>query len=255
MPARDRASCGSMRSLFLLALFAALPCFAAENPQIFTIGDSTMCNYPLDGALRGWAMALGEHFVDPAMVHNHAMSGRSTKSFIDEGRWDKVMAELRAGDFVIIQFAHNDEKKEDPKRYTDPATSFRDNLRKFIRETRAKNATPILATPVSRRKFDASGKLQPTHGAYPDALRAVAKEENVPLLDLEKATFAWLQATGDEPSKKFFMWLAPGEHPKVPEGRKDDTHFREAGAKAVAQLAVDEIRAKKLPLGKWLKKE
>jgi DNA sulfur modification protein DndE len=255
MPAPDRASCGSMRSFLLFALLAVIPCFAAENPRIYTIGDSTMCNYPLDGALRGWAMALGDHFIDPAMVHNHATSGRSTKSFIDEGRWDKVMAELRAGDFVIIQFSHNDEKKEDPKRYTDPATSFRDNLRKFIRETRSKNATPILATPVSRRKFDAQGKLQLTHGAYPDAIRAVAKEEKVPLIDLEKSTFAWLQATGDEPSKKFFMWFEPGEHPKVPEGSKDNTHFREAGAKAVAQLAVDEIRAKKLPLAKWLRKE
>jgi lysophospholipase L1-like esterase len=247
-----------MRLLPLPALFAVLAAvaFAAENPppRIYMIGDSTMANKPLDLPERGWGMALGKFFVDPAMVHNHALNGRSTKSFIDEGRWDKVIAELRAGDFVIIQFAHNDEKKEDPARYTDPETTFRDNLRKFIRETRAKNATPILATPVCRRKFDASGKLVPTHGAYPDALRAVAKEEKTPLLELEKATAAWLQAAGDEPSRKFFMWIEPGVYPKISDGRKDDTHFVEAGANAVAEMAASEIRAQKLALAKWLKR-
>ena len=109
------------------------------------------------------------------------------------------------------------------------------------------------ATPTARRKFDKNGKLQPTHGAYPDATRAVAAEEKVPLLDLEKATSEWLQATGDEPSKKFFMWIAEGAHPLVPGGRKDDTHFVEAGALHVAELAAAQIREQNLPLAKWLK--
>src|ERR1043165_8620332 len=126
----------SLLKILILTL-AAAPFFvtAADTPHVFMIGDSTMANKPLDLPERGWGMALGKFFVDPAMVQNHAVNGRSTKSFIDEGRWDKVLAELRAGDFVIIQFAHNDEKKEDPARYADPATTFRDNLRKFIRET------------------------------------------------------------------------------------------------------------------------
>jgi DNA sulfur modification protein DndE len=222
-------------------------------PRVFMIGDSTMANKPLDLPERGWGMALGQFLVDPAMVQNHAVNGRSTKSFIDEGRWDKVLADLKDGDFVIIQFAHNDEKKEDPKRYADPATSFRDNLRRFIRETRAKGGSPLLATPVCRRKFDATGKLVDTHGDYPAAVRAVAAAEKVPLLDLERATAKWLQAAGDTASRKFFMWIEPGAHPKIPDGRKDDTHFVEAGAKAVAELAVNEIRAQKLPLAKWLK--
>ena len=234
---------------FLFAVIA--PLLAA--PHVFMIGDSTMANKPLDLPERGWGMALGAFFQDAGMVQNHAVNGRSTKSFIDEGRWDKVVAELKAGDFVIIQFAHNDEKKEDPTRYADPGTSFRDNLRRFIRETRAHGATPILATPVCRRKFDAAGKLVPTHGAYPDATRAVAREEKVPLLDLERATAKWLESAGDEPSKKFFMWIEPGAHPKIPDGRKDDTHFVEAGATAVAGLAVARIREQKLPLAKWLK--
>ncbi len=222
-------------------------------PHVFLIGDSTMANKPLDLPERGWGMALGQFFQEPGMIQNHAMNGRSTKSFIDEGRWAKVVGELKEGDFVIVQFAHNDEKKEDPKRYADPATTFRENLRRFIVETRAKKATPILATPVCRRSFDAAGKLQDTHGPYPEAVRAVAKSENVPLLDLTLATAKWLEAAGDEPSKKFFMWIEPGKFAKLPDGKQDNTHFVEAGATAVAKLAVDEIRAQKLPLAKWLK--
>lgn len=196
--------------LLLLGLLACSLRAADALPRVFMAGDSTMANKPLDLPERGWGMVLGEYFVDPAMVHNHAMNGRSTKSFIDEGRWAKIVEELRAGDWVIIQFSHNDEKKENPKVYADSATTFRDNLRRFIRETREKGANPVLATPVCRRKFDAQGKLIDTHGAYPDAIRAVAAEEKVPLLELERATAAWLQSEGDEPSKKYFMWIKPG---------------------------------------------
>jgi DNA sulfur modification protein DndE len=236
----------------LLALAAAAHA-ASAPPRIFMAGDSTMANKPLDLPERGWGMALEAFFVDGVKVHNHAMNGRSTKSFIDEGRGAKLVAELRAGDFVIIQFAHNDEKKEDSKRYTDPATSFRDNLRRFVADVRESKATPLLATPVCRRKFDAAGQLVPTHGEYPDAVRAVATETGVALLDLEKATAAWLQEAGDEPSRRYFMWIAAGSHPKIPEGRKDDTHFVEAGARAVAELAATQIREQILPLARWLR--
>lgn len=243
-----------MRLLRPLALFlfaTALRMIAA--PTVYLAGDSTMANKPLDLPERGWGMSLGALMKADVKVDNHAVNGRSTKSFIDEGRWEKITQALQAGDFVIIQFGHNDEKKEDPKRYTDPATSFRDNLRRFIRETRARGAAPILATPVARRKFDASGKLQPTHGDYPAAVRAVAREEKVPLLELETATSNWLQTAGPDASKKFFMWIEPGTHPKIPDGRKDDTHFVEAGAVKVAQLAAAEIRAQAPQLAAWLK--
>ena len=237
--------------LALLSLLTFVPATAA--PRVFLAGDSTMADKPLDLPERGWGMALGGFFQPEVTVRNHAMNGRSTKSFLDEGRWAKLTGGLQAGDFVIIQFAHNDEKKEDPKRYADPAGAFRDNLRRFIAETRAKGATPVLATPVCRRKFDAAGKLVDTHGAYPAAVRAVATEEKVALLDLTTATAQWLQAAGDEPSRRFFMWIAPGTHPKIPDGRKDDTHFVAAGAEAVARLAVEQIRAQQLPLAQWLK--
>ncbi len=226
---------------------------AEVAPVLHLVGDSTMATKPLDLPERGWGMALHGLMLDPAMVHNHAMNGRSTKSFLAEGRWARVASLLRPGDFVIIQFGHNDEKVDRPEVGTDAATTFRDNLRRFIRETRAKQATPILATPVARRKFDRAGKLTPTHGAYPDAIRAVAAEEAVALLDLERATAEWLQAAGDEPSKKFFMWIAPGAHPKIPDGRKDDTHFTEAGALKVAELAGAQIKAQKLELATWVR--
>ena len=245
-----------MKTKLLLALFVvstALLRAADAAPLVYLAGDSTMAIKQLDLPERGWGMALNGLFKDAAMIQNHAVNGRSTRSFIDEGRWSRIVAALQPGDFVLIQFGHNDEKVEDPKRGTDPATTFRDNLRRFIREARAKQASPILATPVARRKFDKDGKLQPTHGAYPDAIRTVAAEEKVPLLDLEHATSAWLTSVGDEPSKKFFMWIAPGAHPLIPGGRKDDTHFVEAGAVHVAGLAVAQMREQKLPLAEWLK--
>jgi pectinesterase len=242
---------------FLLSLFAfastALIRAADAAPLVYLAGDSTMAIKQLDLPERGWGMALNGLFKDPAMIQNHAVNGRSTKSFINEGRWARIVAALQPGDFVIIQFGHNDEKVESPAVGTNSATEFRDNLRRFIKDVRAKQATPILATPVARRKFDKDGKLVPTHGAYPDALRAVAAEEKVPLLDLEKATSEWLQATGDEASKKFFMWIAPGAHPLIPGGRKDDTHYVEAGAVHVAGLAAAQIREQVPALAKWLK--
>jgi len=168
-----------MRAILLLGVLLSVVTAggAAEAaPLVYLAGDSTMASKPLDLPERGWGMALNGFFKDPAMIQNHAVNGRSTRSFSNEGRWDRIVRALQPGDFVIIQFGHNDEKVENPNVGTDPATTFRDNLRRFIKETRAKGATPILATPVARRKFDAHGKLTPTHGVYPDATRAVAAE-------------------------------------------------------------------------------
>jgi lysophospholipase L1-like esterase len=238
----------------LFACVAALTMSAADRtPQVYLAGDSTMSNYPAESPIRGWGMALGLHFIDPAMVHNHAVSGRSTKSFVAEGHWEKLLAEVRPGDFVIVQFGHNDEKVERPKVGTDVAREFPDNLRRLVREVRAAEATPLLATPVARRKFDREGKLVPTHGTYPDAIRTVARELNVPLLELERATAVWLEHEGVEASKKFFVGLHPGVPPKSPGAAPDNTHFLELGAQRVAELAVVEIRALKLPLVRWLR--
>jgi len=239
-------------ALLLLSLMPLRAQTGASSPRVFMVGDSTMADKGTAVPEWGWGMALGKFFVDPAMIRNHAKNGRSSKSFIDEGLWKKVHEELRAGDYVIIQFSHNDEKTT-PDRHTDAATTFRDFLRTYVSETRDHGAFPLLATPVVRRKFDSAGKLVDTHGAYPDAIRAVAKEQRVPLLELEQATARLLTATGAEASKKFFMWLEPGAYPNRPNGTKDDTHFVELGATAVAELAASQIRALRLPLAPWLK--
>jgi pectinesterase len=213
-------------------------------------GDSTMADKPdLDYPERGWGQLLRERVEPTLELVNHAVNGRSTKSFRDLGHWDALLAQLKPGDWVIIQFGHNDAKQSDPTRYTDPATDYPANLRRFVSEVRARQAQPILATPVVRRSWTAAGALQDTHGAYLEAVRKVAQEQKVPLLDMEKLTRKWLVGLGPEQSKKFFMQFAPGEHPRLPQGINDNTHFVEAGARQVASLAVDEIHRLGLPLG------
>jgi lysophospholipase L1-like esterase len=234
------------------ALFAGE---AAPPPLLHLVGDSTMADKPVDppNPEHGWGQMLPLFFRDPSRIRNHAVNGRSTKSFIDEGRWQKVTEALRPGDFLIIQFGHNDEKSEDPARYAAPDGAYRTNLTRFIRETRAKGATPILATPVARRRWDGSGQLMDTHGAYPEAMRAVAISENVPLLELNRLTTDLERAHGPEGSKKLHLWIEPGVYSRKPEGYKDDTHFSAYGATAVATLAVREMIRLSLPPVDWLK--
>jgi lysophospholipase L1-like esterase len=181
------------------------------------------------------------------------MNGRSTKSFIDEGRWDKVVAALHAGDFVIIQFGHNDEKSDKPAVYAAAHGAYQDNLRRFVREARAHGATPILATPVARRKWNDAGELVDTHGEYPGALRAVAAEEKVPLLELNRLTTELERGHGVEGSKRLHLHYDAGAFTRWPEGVKDDTHFSEYGAARVAALAVQELLRLQLPLTSGLK--
>lgn len=223
-------------------------------PAVHLIGDSTMADKPVDppNPEHGWGQAFPRFFREPAMIVNHAQNGRSTKSFIDEGLWDPVVAALRPGDWVIIEFGHNDEK-DDAKRHTDPRGGYQENLRRFIRETRAKGAWPVLATPVVRRKWTDAGQLAETHGEYPEALREVARAEGVPLLELNTLTRELETAHGVEGSKKIHLWIPAGAYARKPEGWKDDTHYSAYGADRVAALAVQEILRQQLPLAAWVK--
>jgi lysophospholipase L1-like esterase len=253
--------------LLLATAFAAFMPFAAAapaagpvpkaiiHPALHLVGDSTMADKPTEppNPERGWGQLFPQLFKEPARIVNHAVNGRSTKSFRDEGRWANVLSQLETGDFVLIEFGHNDEKKADPKRYAAPDTDFKDNLRRFVREVRAKGATPLLATPINRRTFDKQGHLAETHGAYPGAMRAVATEEGVPLIDLHRLSRPLLENLGPEDSKKIFVWTKPGEYTRYPDGRQDDIHLNEKGALLIAQLAASEIRAQKLSLAAWLK--
>lgn len=201
----------------------------------------------------GWGELLPRYLRDPAAVINYATNGRSTKSFIDEGRWQKLVDALQPGDWVIIQFGHNDEKSQDPKRYAAPRGDYQKNLRRFIAEVRAKGATPVLATSVARRKWDAAGKLLDTHGDYPAAMREVAEAEKVPLLELNRLTTVLEEGHGVEGSKRLHLHIPAGAYTRKPDGWKDDTHFSAYGADRVAALAVQEILRLQLPLAEWLK--
>ena len=236
--------------LFLI-LLVMTGCQRERNIQLFTIGDSTMANkkavaYPETG----WGQVLGKYFDDQVIVHNHARNGRSSKSFIDEGRWKTVRDSLQPGDYVFIQFGHNDEKEYDSTRYTTPYGTYSDNLAKFVNESRAKGAIPVLFTPIVRRHFDDQGTLVNSHGNYPDALRQLAARMNVPLIDLEKLTRHLVDSLGPEKSKKLYVWTRPNE--KYPEGHKDNTHLNVEGAHKVAELAAEAVKMLSLGLSEHI---
>lgn len=224
-------------------------------PTLYMIGDSTMANKPLAPAQpeRGWGQILPLYFKPELRVENLAMNGRSSKSFRDEGRWQPVLDHLQPGDCVIIQFGHNDEKSADPKRYTEPFGSFKENLQRYVREVREKKGNPILATPVVRRAFTNNTELRDTHGDYTVAVRQLAQEQKVPLLDLEKDSRALVQQLGPDLSRKMYMWIEQGEFATVAAGKKDDTHFNAYGASRICDLAVEEIKTAEPSLAQWLR--
>lgn len=203
--------------------------------RVFLVGDSTCATKELKGENpeRGWGQLFQPLFDSTVLIENHAMNGRSSRSFRTEGRWDKVMEKLQEGDYVFIQFGHNDQKIN-TERYADPAT-YAENLRHYVREVRARGAQPLLLTPIVRRHFEAN-LLMDTHGEYPDAMRRVAAEERVPLIDAQRLTEGWVSALGDIPSRDYFMWVTPGTCPLIPDGRQDDTHLNARGARVVARL-------------------
>lgn len=226
---------------------------ATNESTLFLVGDSTMANKPLipPNPERGWGQMLPMYFKPGLRLENLAVNGRSSKSFLDQGRWQDVLKRLKTGDFVIIQFGHNDSKK-DAARFTEPFGSYRQNLERYVRETRQHQATPILATPVVRRSFNKDGQLQDTHGDYPKAMRQVAADQHVPLLDLTRRSGELIARLGPELSKKLYNTAAAGEYENYPDGLKDDTHFNALGATRICDLAVEEIVLSVPELAPWL---
>ena len=233
-------------SFLVIILFAAwLP---RTQSRIFLIGDSTMADKPLvDNPEHGWGQMLPLFFTQNVQIFNHAKNGRSTKSFITEGRWKAVYDQLQPGDYVFIQFGHNDAKKEDTTRFAAPHTDYRNNLEKFVRETREKKAIPILFTPVTRRDFDSTGKYVGTHGDYPVVVKEVAKEKNVPLIDMFEKSKKIVEALGDEKSKSLFLNGVKKEFRNW-DRKRDNTHFTRPGAVLMASLAVEGIKELHLSL-------
>jgi lysophospholipase L1-like esterase len=228
-----------------LFLSAFLP--PDKTIKVWLIGDSTMSDKEITAYPEtGWGMPFAHFFDSSVVVDNRAKNGRSTRSFIAEGRWDVAAKEMTAGDYVLIQFGHNDEVPTKGS-YT-PQDQFEANLIRFIRDVRDKKATPVLITPVARRKFDSAGTIQETHLVYAAIVRKVAAEQRVALIDLDKESQVLLQQLGPENSKFLFDYLAPGEHPNYPQGRVDDTHFNELGARKMAEIVLADIRTLKLDL-------
>lgn len=226
----------------------------SKNPiTIFIAGDSTASNYEKDKyPMHGWGQVLGELFDEGIKVENKATPGRSTKSFIDEGRLKEIEDTLIDGDYLFIQFGHNDEKIEDNTRYTEPFTTYKDNLKIFITTAQEKGSIPILLTSIARRHFDENGSLKNTHGDYLVAMMEVAIELDIPLIDLHKRTQELIISEGDETSKKYFMWLEPNQYDGYPEGVKDNTHLNKLGATAIAKIALDGIRKLGLDISKYI---
>lgn len=231
------------KTLFPLILF--LMAFSIPNKKKITIwlcGDSTMSvkeikSYPETG----WGMPFVYFWDSTVTVENLAKNGRSTKTFISEKLWQKVSDNAKEGDYVFIQFGHNDESKDKGERYATPDT-FRMNLRKFIMEARAKKAIPVLITPVGRRRFDYDSKVLETHIEYSAYVKEVAEKEKVLFIDLDSKSRDLYQQFGEENSKFLFLQLKPGEHPNYPDGKEDNTHFSELGARLIAQIVLSEIK-------------
>ncbi|WP_199120632.1 rhamnogalacturonan acetylesterase [Pedobacter sp. ASV28] len=239
-----------IRQFFLVNSFLiafGLSVFQSKT-TVFIIGDSTAANkltkaYPETG----WGMPFTYFFDSTVVVNNLAKNGRSTRTFLSEGLWSTALSTMKKGDYVLIQFGHNDESKEKADRYTTPE-QYIENLTKFVNETRSKQATPILITPVSRRKFDKEGQALETHKEYTPLVKQAAEKLKVALIDLDEKSRQLYQQMGEENSKLLFLQLLPNEHPNYPEGKIDNTHFSELGARKIAQIVLQEIKALKLPL-------
>ncbi|WP_338407112.1 rhamnogalacturonan acetylesterase [uncultured Flavobacterium sp.] len=236
--------------VFLVANFAS-----AQQITIYTIGDSTMANKqnPEENPERGWAQMLPIFFNEDVVIYNRAVNGRSTRSFINEKRWEAVYNVLKDGDYVFIQFGHNDQKENDSKRYTNPHTAYRNNLILFVKETLQKGATPIIFSSIVRRNFNEKGTLIDTHGEYPMEARLVAKEFNIPFIDLQYLSEQLEESNGIEKSKELHLHLKAGEILYYPEGKEDNTHLSIKGATEIAKMAMMQIQQLDIPLAKKIR--
>lgn len=220
------------------------PCLAKldivgdDVPTIFLAGDSTVTDQPREPTA-SWGQMLPRFFKPEIAIANHAESGETLKSFITGLRLDKILSQIRAGDYLLIQFGHNDQKENWPQTYVEAATTYREYLKVFISEARRRGAIPVLITSMQRHNFDGA-KVRNTLGNYPDAVRQTAKEENVPLIDLTAMSTALYEALGPQKS-----WAAFS-------GGRDATHHSDYGAYELAKCVIEGIRATKLDLAKYI---
>ena len=220
---------------------------AAKKVKVYLVGDSTMSQKEVSAYPEtGWGMPFAYFFDSTVVIDNRAQNGRSSRTFLEENRWKAILDSVQAGDYVFIQFGHNDEVQT-KKSYT-PEAQFQVNLIKYVTEARAKKALPILITPVSRRNFDSTGTLKSSHDAYSAVVRSVAKAQAVPCIDLDLESQDLYRKMGPEHSRLLFNQLLAEEHPNYPEGKMDNTHFNELGARKIAEIVLRNIKLLKLDL-------
>lgn len=246
----------NIAALTLVCILCSFVLRAPDKITIYLIGDSTVCTQPVSQApVTGWGTPFAVFFDSSVRVENHARGGRSTRTFISENRWQPIADSLKPGDYVFMQFGHNDEAKEEiyKERYTSPE-DYRKNLVRFITETKAKQANPVLVTPVSRRRFSNEGKAMETHVEYSKVVVEVAAEYKVPMIDLDTRSRQLYDSFGPEYSKLLFNVSEPGVNPQFPNGINDNTHFSEYGARLLAELVLDEMKKLNLDLLHWVLK-
>ncbi|MBN1523070.1 MAG: rhamnogalacturonan acetylesterase [Spirochaetales bacterium] len=231
---------------------------AAKEPlkpvRIYIAGDSTASHYARNLAPRtGWGQVLQEYFNDAVTVKNYAASGRSSKSYIAELQLKRIEMEIQPGDYLLVQFGHNDEKKDDPDRYTEPFTTFKENLKIFIESGKKLKFHVVLVTPINRRSFDAEGKIRNTHTDYPAAMIELGKEMNIPVIDMTALSKDLFEKAGPEEAKKYFLYGKKDELKWYPKGVADDTHFSEYGAKTLAGIIAKELGTHVPTLKEYLK--
>jgi len=234
--------------LFILLVSFALP--GGKKIKVYLVGDSTMCLYDKTRfPLTGWGMPFANYFDSSVVIDNKARGGRSSKSFMSENLWKHVVDNLEEGDYVFIQFGHNDaaNSADHPDRYASPE-DYKKNLIMYVSDTRNKKANPVLVTPVTVRKFDSSGIAQETHAPYSKMVAEVAAEYKVPMVDLDGKSREFVQKLGPDFSKYLYMNLEAGENPLYPEGIHDNTHFNDFGARKMAEIVLGEIRTLDLGL-------
>jgi lysophospholipase L1-like esterase len=225
-------------------------------PRLHLVGDSTMAdktnlNYPE----RGWGQLLRAFMLPELSIINHAANGRSTLRFLNEGRWQLLVSDLAAADYVLIQFGHNDQKQDDPARYAAVDSTYPQLLRRFISEVRSKGAIPLLATPICRRSFTDQGALDNKLAEYAAAARTVAASEKVELFDLNAHSCSDIGKFGQANSQAYFIQIPAGLYQQFPDGKIDNTHLSVQGASWIAQLFVRDLKARQHPLGKYVWRE
>jgi len=221
----------------------------ANIPTVFLAGNSTMVDQD-DEPWCGWGQILPRFFIPEIAVANYAESGEAANTFVSSKRFAKLLTKMKKGDYLFIEFGHNDQKQKGEN--VGPYTSFKKNLKYLIDETKKKGGIPILVTPMHRRRFDENGKIINTHGNYPDAVRQTAKEENISLIELNNMSQILYEAWGDEASKKAFVHYPAGTYPNQTESLADNTHFNSYGGYEICKCILKEIVDNNLPLKKYI---